>query len=118
MDRQQAPLGNDEIGQGKQAEELRRVLRQALVADLLVAEQVLHDVKRMLHLRAYAGLQLLGLLEQPRPLAREVELAALAPAASLRASAAPVLLRACSRRGSPRRRRPLLPRRAAARRPA
>ena len=75
---QQRPLGDDEIGQTEQAEQLRVVLRQALVADLLVTEQVLDHVERVLDLGANAGLQLLGLLEQLRPRAGRIQLSALA----------------------------------------
>jgi len=72
MDRQQFSLGDDEVGQAEQAEQLRLVLVQALVARLPMTEQVLYDMEWMLDLRAHAGLELLGLLEQLRQPPREV----------------------------------------------
>lgn len=60
------------LAQPEQAEQLCLVLRQALVAGLLVTKQVLDHVERMLDLGPDARLQLLGLLEQARPLARRV----------------------------------------------
>ena len=78
VERHQVPLGNDEVGQPEQAEQLRLVLGQPLVANLLVPEQVLDHMERVLDLRTDAGLELLGPLEQLRPLARRVQLASLA----------------------------------------
>jgi len=45
--------------------QLRRVLGQSAIARLLVSEDVLDDVKRMLNLRSNTGLGLLELLAQP-----------------------------------------------------
>src|SRR5215216_2070245 len=59
FERKQSPLDDHHVGQRKQAEHPRAVLRQPLVADLLVAEQILHDVERMLDQRA--DLRLLAL---------------------------------------------------------
>lgn len=75
---QQRSLGDDQIGQREQAEQLRLVLRKALVANLLVTKQVLDHVKRVLDLGPDACLQLLGLLEQACPLACRLQLPALA----------------------------------------
>ena len=50
MESQQRTLGDDEIGQSEQAEELRLILGQALVAGLLVPEQVLDHMEGMLDL--------------------------------------------------------------------
>lgn len=114
MSDQQRPLGDDQIGQPEQAEQLCLVLRQALVAGLPVTKQVLDHVERMLDLGPDARLQLLGLLEQARPLASG-RVAGACPAASLRATADLALPRACARRDTQRRRRLPSPRRAAAR---
>lgn len=62
MNRQQPPLGDHQIGQPEQAEQLRVVLGQAAVACLSVAKQVLDCVERVLELGANARLDLLGLL--------------------------------------------------------
>lgn len=56
--RQQPPTRQHEIGEAKQRQHLRRVLRQSPVAGLAVTEQVLHHMKGMLHLGADAGLGL------------------------------------------------------------
>lgn len=61
---EQSPLGNHQIRQAEQCEELRRVLRQSLVAHLLHAEDVLDDVQRVLDLGAHARLELLDLVHQ------------------------------------------------------
>ena len=50
MNRQQLLFGDHQIGQTEQAEQLRVVLGQTLVAGLLVPEQVLDDVERVLDL--------------------------------------------------------------------
>ena len=57
------PASQHQIRQPEQREELRFVLRQSLVTHLAVAEQVLHHMERMLHLRAHAGLGLFQCLE-------------------------------------------------------
>jgi hypothetical protein len=44
------PLGDHDVGQAEQAEQLRLVLGQPLIARLLVTEQVLDDMRRMLDL--------------------------------------------------------------------
>src|SRR5262249_40045418 len=51
-ERKQSPLDDHQVGQREEAEHPRAVLRQPLVADLLVTEQVLHDVEGMLDQRA------------------------------------------------------------------
>ena len=53
---QKLSLGDDQIGQRKEDVPLRRVLLQPLVADLAMAEEILHDVKGVLDLRADARL--------------------------------------------------------------
>jgi hypothetical protein len=63
MNGQQLLLGNHQVGQTEQAQQLRVVLGQPLVAGLLVPEQVLDDVKRVLYFGADAGLDLLDLLQ-------------------------------------------------------
>ena len=78
MQGQQLPLGDDKVGQAEQAEELRLVLRQPFVADLPVAKPVLDHMEWMLDLCSNARFELLGLLEQLRPLAPQVKLSALA----------------------------------------
>ena len=56
-----------QIRQSKQRDQLRRVLGQAPVAHLGVAELALDHPKWMLDLGAHAGLELFGLLEQGSP---------------------------------------------------
>ena len=48
MYRAQPVLCDHQIGQGEQAEQLRRVLGQTFVAGPAMAEQILDDMKRML----------------------------------------------------------------------
>lgn len=64
VEREQPPLGDHQIGQGKQREELGGVLGQSPVAVLFVPEQVLDEVERMLDLGADAGLEPLNALVQ------------------------------------------------------
>lgn len=61
VESEQSSLGNQQIGQAEQREELRRVLGQPFVAHLLHAEDILDDVKRMLNLGPDAGLEFLDL---------------------------------------------------------
>lgn len=53
---QKLSLCDDQIGQRKEDVQLRRVLLQPLVADLAMAEEILHDVRGVLDLRAAARL--------------------------------------------------------------
>ena len=48
MQRQQAPLGDAQIGQGKEGEQTGRVLEQPTIAHLLQAKAVLEVMKRVL----------------------------------------------------------------------
>ena len=61
---QQFVFRKHQIGQPKQAEHLRFVLGQALVARLLVLEQVLDHMERMLHSGSNLCLHVLQLLDQ------------------------------------------------------
>lgn len=63
--REQSPFRNDQIGQGKQGEELRCVLGQSLMAVISVSEQVLDVVKRMLDFGPNTRLEFLDPLIQP-----------------------------------------------------
>src|SRR5664280_1453623 len=72
MQDQQWSLCNDEVSQAEQTVELCLVLRQPLVANLLVPEKVLDHVERMLDLCSNTGLELLGLLEQAEQLKASV----------------------------------------------
>lgn len=56
INRALASFRQHQIGQPKQAEELRLVLAQSLVANLLLAEETLDDMKRVLNLGPDAGL--------------------------------------------------------------
>jgi hypothetical protein len=62
--RKQSPLGDQQIGQPQQREQLRRVLGQALVAHLPQAKPVLDDVEGVFDLGANARLDPLNLLVQ------------------------------------------------------
>jgi hypothetical protein len=62
---EQPTLSDYQIRQSEQGMQLRRVLGQSAIARLLVSEDVLDDVKRMLNLRSNTGLELLELLAQP-----------------------------------------------------
>ena len=53
--RKQRSLGDQQIGQAEQREELRRVPGQSAIAKILKAQNVLDDVKRMLDLVRYSG---------------------------------------------------------------
>lgn len=55
----QSPLGNQQIRQAKQREELRSILGQSAITSLLEREHVLDDVEGVLHLGPDAGLELL-----------------------------------------------------------
>ncbi len=61
---QQFSFGQCQIHQTEQAVELGGVLRQSLVAGLLVTEQILEHMKRMLHPGAHSGLGPLQRLHQ------------------------------------------------------
>lgn len=78
MSGQQWPLGDDQIGQPEQAEQLRRVLGQSLVARLAMTEQVLDPMEWVLHLGPNARLHLLDFFQQPGRLERQVQLPAFA----------------------------------------
>ena len=62
IEHEKSPLGDQQIGQTKQREELRRVLGQALVANLLQTKEVFNDVERVLNLGANLRLDLFNLL--------------------------------------------------------
>ena len=57
------PAGQYQIGEAEQREQLRGVLCQAAVTHFAVTEQVLHDVKRMLHLCPDARFEVLQFLK-------------------------------------------------------
>jgi hypothetical protein len=57
-------LDDHEIGQSEQGVKLRRVFGQAAVAQLLMAEQVLDDVERVLDYRPHLGQRSLDGLRQ------------------------------------------------------
>ena len=59
--------GHPDVGQRKQRDELRGVLGKPPVAHFDVTELALDNPKRMLHLGAHAGLELLGLFLQCAP---------------------------------------------------
>lgn len=61
MKRHQSPPGDQQIRHGKERAQLRGVLEQTAVPNLLESEPVLDNVKRALDLRTNAGLQLLEL---------------------------------------------------------
>lgn len=65
MSRWHAPVGEHEIGEAKQREELSLVLRQPAVAGLAMPEEVLDNMKGMLHLRPDARLELFEPILQP-----------------------------------------------------
>lgn len=67
-----------QIGQRKQGGDLRRILLESAVAGLHVAKLALDHPKRMLHLGANTGLELLGLVQQFSHLAGLLEGFALA----------------------------------------
>lgn len=73
MHRRHAPLGEQQIGEAKQLEELRLFLRQPAIAGLAMPEEVLDHMKRMLDLRPDAGSVFKGVLllledfGKPRP---------------------------------------------------
>jgi len=78
--RQQAPLGNHQIGQTEKGVQLRRILGQPAVAELPEVEQVLDEVERGLDLGADTGLdgfQFAQQLADQRVLRDSLELAAL-----------------------------------------
>ena len=62
-----SPSGHPQIAQGKQRDQLRRVLGQSLVANFGVAELALDDPERVFHLGTDAGLELLSLVQQLAP---------------------------------------------------
>src|SRR5690606_12420301 len=59
--RHEPRFGDQQIRHGEERVQLRGVLEQTAIADLLEPEPVLDDVKRVLDLRANAGLQLFDL---------------------------------------------------------
>ena len=59
-----APSSQYQIGKGEQGKKLCSVLGQAAIARLAMTEQVLDDMKRMLHFCPHAGLQMLQLFRQ------------------------------------------------------
>ena len=59
--------GHPQVAQGKQRDQLRRVLGQPFVAHLGKTELALDNAKRVLYLGAHAGLELLGLVQQTGP---------------------------------------------------
>ena len=61
---QQRHFGDDKVGQSEEAVELGGVLGQAAVARLAMPEEVLDDVKGMLHPRPHLRFELLKLLGQ------------------------------------------------------
>lgn len=69
----QRSLGDQEVGQAKQAERLRRVLGQALVAGLCVSEHVLEHVELMLDFGARGRFHLFWLPEQSCPFASQFQ---------------------------------------------
>lgn len=60
----QSPLGDQQIRQSEQREELRRVLGKSFVAQILHAEEVLDDVELMLNLGTRTRLELFHLFLQ------------------------------------------------------
>jgi len=70
--------GHTQIAQGKQRDQLRRVLGQPFVAHLGKTELALDNAKRVLYLGAHAGLELLGLVQQAVPRRLVIQRAALA----------------------------------------
>ena len=62
---EQTPLGDHQIRQAEQRHQLRRVLGQSAVTDLLQSEAVLDDVEGMFDLGANAGLDRFELVAQP-----------------------------------------------------
>ena len=56
----QSPLGQHQIGQTKQRQQLGSVLGQATIAALPVLEQILHHMKRVLDLGADVRLGMLN----------------------------------------------------------
>ena len=59
---EQPTAGDEKVGQGEETLELGGVLGQASIAGLAVPEEVLEDVKGMLHPRPHLGFELLKLL--------------------------------------------------------
>jgi len=59
-----SPSGHPQITQGKQRDQLRRVLGQSFVANLGKAELALDDPERVFQLGTDSGLELLSLVEQ------------------------------------------------------
>ena len=70
--------GHPQIAQSKQRHQLRRVLGKPFVAHLGKAKLALDDPKRVLHLGPYAGLDLLGLVQQAAPRRMLIQRSALA----------------------------------------
>lgn len=72
--RAQTSLRQHQIRHREQHMQLRRVLRQTLVAALAMPEQVLHHMERVLDLRADARLGVLRLLDELASRVRLVQL--------------------------------------------
>lgn len=62
VERIQSPFGDEQIREAEQRKELRRVLGQTLVTRLIHAEDILHDMERVLDLGPNTRLELLDLL--------------------------------------------------------
>lgn len=79
MGRAQQVLGDHQVRQSEQAEQLRGVLRESFVAHLTMVKQVLDDMKRMLDPRADLRLGSLDLDQQilQRTFAHRLDLPAL-----------------------------------------
>ena len=60
-------LDDHEIGQSEQGVKLRRVFGQAAIAQLLMAEQVLDDVERVLDYRPHLGALSTGSAKSRKP---------------------------------------------------
>ena len=60
VNRHQSPLGQYQVGQAKQRQQLGSILGQATIACLLVLEQILHHMKRVLDLGADTRLGMLN----------------------------------------------------------
>jgi hypothetical protein len=80
---EQTPLGDHQVRQAEQRHQLRGVLGQSTVTDLLQSEAVLDDMERMLDLGANTGLDRLELVAQSVDLAAQVERTPLARAMAM-----------------------------------
>lgn len=59
-----SPSGHPQIAQGKQRDELRRILGQATVSDLAEPELAFDDPERVFHFCPHTGLELFGFVQQ------------------------------------------------------